>query len=88
MCPRYDAEYAKFRERVLARDNDTCQMPYCGCKHHLVVHHIKLYAKHPTVRTNEDNGITLCSKCHKSIRGKEKRYAAMFLKIIAERYET
>ena len=85
MSRQQDPEYDRFREMVLKRDRGMCQMPYCENKHHLVVHHIKLYSKHPTIRANIDNGITLCSKCHKSIRGKEKRYASMFLQIIAEK---
>ena len=77
-----DPDYAKWKQQVLDRDGHQCKMPYCESKHNLVVHHIKLYSKHATVRCNIDNGITLCRKCHNSIRGKEKRYASLFLKII------
>jgi len=81
---RADIGYEEWRARVLKRDKYTCQMPYCESTRSVVAHHIKLYAKHPTVRVNEDNGITLCNKCHKKTFGKEKRYAALFLKIVAQ----
>jgi 5-methylcytosine-specific restriction endonuclease McrA len=77
-----DPDYRQFRQAVLRRDNYTCQMPYCGKKKNLRVHHVKIYAKYPTIRTDINNGITLCSKCHKSVHGKEKRYASLFLSII------
>lgn len=77
----------EFRDGVLKRDDYTCQMPHCGSKRYVQVHHIKLYSKHPTVRDDVDNGITLCRKCHNFIRGEEKRYAAIFLRIIASKYD-
>ena len=77
---RSDADYPDFRRAVLARDNYTCQMPFCNSRLNLVVHHIKPYGKYSTLRTNPDNGITLCNKCHRRIFGKEVRYAAMFLR--------
>lgn len=80
-----NVDYKEFVKTVLDRDNHTCQMPYCDHSKYVVVHHIKRYAKSPTLRTNADNGITLCKKCHKSVFGKEKHYAPMFLRIIASK---
>lgn len=79
---RVDPDYQDFRRRVLSRDKHTCQMPYCGAKRSLVVHHIKPYARAAALRTDPNNGITLCRKCHKETFGKESRYAHIFLSII------
>lgn len=84
MKKRVDAGYSAFTKAVKKRDNYTCQMPYCGSKHSLVVHHIRRYANCPHLRTDPNNGITLCRKCHKSIFSKEKRYAPIFLSIIKQ----
>lgn len=81
---RLDPDYKDFRRKVLKRDNYTCQMPYCNSKHSLVVHHIVSYAKSHILRTDPNNGITLCRKCHKLTFGKEKTYASLFLTIIAQ----
>ena len=77
-----DPEYQKFRKTVLMRDKYTCQMPYCEAKHNLVVHHIQKYTSCAHLRTDPENGITLCRKCHHSTFGKEKHYASLFLSII------
>ena len=79
---RVDPDYDDFRRAVLKRDNYTCQMPHCDCKRHLVVHHIRPYAKIVALRTDPNNGITLCRRCHKQTFGKESRYAHIFLSII------
>lgn len=79
---RLDPDYQDFRRAVLKRDKYTCQMPYCGSKRKLIVHHIRPYAKATYLRTDPNNGITLCRKCHKKTFGKESRYAHIFLSII------
>ena len=80
--PRLETDYTDFRKTVLNRDGHMCQMPYCESKRNLVVHHIKPYAKSPTLRTDPENGIALCRKCHKRIFGKESEYSHIFLSII------
>lgn len=84
---RLDADYKDFRRAVLQRDHHTCQMPHCGSKHSLIVHHIQPYAKSPYLRTDPENGICLCRKCHKSTFGKESQYAHIFLSIIKTKGE-
>lgn len=56
-------EYIDFVKRVLARDNYTCQC--CGQIHgDLNVHHLNSYNWFEAGRTDPNNGITLCEKCH------------------------
>lgn len=56
-------EYREWRKAVLKRDNLTCQC--CGKQGgRLNVHHIKNYSDYPELRTDVDNGITLCESCH------------------------
>ena len=75
-------EYKEFRRKVLERDHYTCQMPGCGSKRSLIVHHIKPYAKSVALRTDPENAICLCRRCHKDTFGKEQRYSHIFLSII------
>lgn len=64
--------YKDWRLCVLDRDNFTCQK--CGatnvCMH---VHHIKMWSEYPEDRFKIENGMTLCSNCHKKIHSKGKR---------------
>ena len=56
-------EYTMFIKKVLARDNYTCQC--CGKEREdLEVHHLDSYDSCKEKRTDETNGITLCSNCH------------------------
>lgn len=65
---RTETGYTKFRNKVLERDNYTCQK--CGSTENLEVHHKKPYAKYPKLRTVVSNGITLCKECHKKEHSK------------------
>jgi len=75
-------EYTKWREDIKKRDNHECQWPGCCSRHRIQVHHIKTWANYPGMRFVTANGITLCKKCHDSIKGKEADYEAFFLKIL------
>ena len=57
--------YRTWRKSVYERDNYTCQC--CGDSkgRNLNAHHIKNWADNPELRYDIDNGITLCSTCHK-----------------------
>lgn len=80
-----DPEYSKFRREVLRRDKYCCQMPGCKTRRKLEVHHIIPYSQSIHLRTNIDDGITLCVKCHRSIKNKEMFFGELFMKIIAEK---
>lgn len=57
--------YSEWREEVYKRDNYTCQC--CGDNRSgkLNAHHLDGYNWCEEKRTDVDNGITLCEKCHK-----------------------
>ena len=52
----------ELREKIKKRDNYTCQC--CGFTENLQAHHIENYADNENLRTDIDNGITLCEGCH------------------------
>lgn len=56
-------EYKKWRNDVFARDNYTCQCCFqYGVS--LNAHHIENFSSNPELRTDLNNGITLCEDCH------------------------
>lgn len=61
---RNSTEYREWARQVRARDSYTCQR--CGKRGH-TVHHIKSFADYPELRTVLENGLTLCTKCHKAV---------------------
>lgn len=58
----YSIEYKNWRKAVFERDGYTCQG--CGDQNYITAHHIKGFAKHPELRYDVSNGLTLCEKCH------------------------
>ena len=77
-----DPAYREWRERVLKRDDFTCQYPKCGSKLKLQIHHIKRFNDRKDLKLSDSNGITLCNKCHRKIYSREQMYEAMFLQIV------
>lgn len=63
---RHYQEYNQWRKYIYERDNYTCQC--CGDNKggNLRAHHKKNYSSNKKLRTDINNGITLCKKCHKS----------------------
>lgn len=61
---RNNYSYRKWRDDVLERDKN-CML--CGSTNNLVVHHKKSFADYPELRTELNNGITLCDSCHKKL---------------------
>lgn len=56
-------EHGSWARAVLTRDKATCQ--HCGATDvELHAHHIKEFARHPELRWELSNGLTLCYKCH------------------------
>lgn len=62
LTQRRSWHYNAWRQKVLKRDNYTCQE--CGSKENLHVHHKKQYIDNIFLRDKTTNGITLCKNCH------------------------
>lgn len=59
---RSSAKYKEWAQYIKKRDNFTCQI--CGkIGGPLRSNHIKKFSDHPLLRTNKDNGITICQDC-------------------------
>lgn len=75
-----------FREEVYKRDKYKCKL--CGNNDYLNAHHLNSYHWDKEHRTDPNNGITLCKKCHKlfhKIYGKKNNTKEQFEEF-AERY--
>jgi len=86
----YTKRFLLLRNRVLLRDEFTCQFKLCknpkGVK--CQVHHIVKYSASKILRNNKFNLVTICNRCAvEHINGREKRYEASF-KNIARRNES
>ena len=64
-------EYSIFVKKVLSRDNYECQC--CHSSSNLEVHHLDGYNWCKEKRTDETNGITLCTNCHANFHSKYGR---------------
>jgi len=56
-------EYIQWRSSVLQRDGHHCSI--CGSNGNLVAHHLASFDENPDLRTDVNNGLTLCEDCHK-----------------------
>lgn len=63
---RNNWDYRMWRKAVIERDK-VCQI--CGTSEKLVAHHIKAFALYPELRTDVNNGVTLCDLCHRRLHG-------------------
>jgi hypothetical protein len=59
-------DYYKWRNEVFKRDNYTCQICNNDIGGNLNAHHLDSFAIVKELRTNINNGVTLCEKCHKN----------------------
>ena len=59
-----DPEYKKWRQKIYARDQYTCQWQGCKNKRPIQAHHILKWSEYPCLRFHPDNGITLCKQHH------------------------
>lgn len=62
---RNTLDYRNWRKAVLSRDGYLCRK--CGLGGYLHAHHVKQFAHYPELRTELDNGVTLCKECHAGI---------------------
>lgn len=61
---RVTPEQRFWRKKVFVRDKYTCRC--CSSKGiKLAAHHLNSFSTHPNLRTEVENGVTLCSKCHR-----------------------
>jgi hypothetical protein len=77
-----DEAYTQWRKDVLKRDGKKCKMPGCKSRTSLQVHHIQKWSTASALRYDLSNGITLCRKCHDSIKGQENHYVHVFKLIL------
>lgn len=63
ICRKYP-EYSNWRKFVYKRDEFTCQACGDNTGGNLVAHHILNYSEHRELRTDVNNGVTLCKGCH------------------------
>lgn len=66
--PRRTGKYKAWQKSVKIRDGHTCTI--CGNKENLHVHHIVELFRNPRLSVDVDNGLTLCSCCHKRVHKK------------------
>lgn len=84
---RCSPKYIEWRTSVFKRDNYICQM----CSHEggeIQAHHVFKFDNYALRRFEIWNGITLCKKCHRSIKGKEKEFVNKFLDLNISKYLT
>lgn len=85
MDDRRSDEYSEWRKKVFKRDGRKCRFPGCKRRARLEIHHIIPWSISAALRFEVSNGVTLCSKCHASIKGCEGAYIAMFQTIIQQK---
>lgn len=76
-------QYKFFKKDIYKRDNYTCQL--CSSKAPFVritIHHIKVWKDNHKLRYDPHNCITLCQRCHASVKGKEEEYEVMFIALL------
>lgn len=72
-------ELSDWSKNIIERDNKCME---CNNINDLHAHHIYPKAQYPELIFNMNNGITLCAKCHRSIKNKELQVADKFIEMI------
>lgn len=76
----FDIEYKSWIRDILKRDNYKCKI--CGSNIKLNAHHIYPKSKYPELVFYEDNGITLCKKCHMYFTNVELQFIDLFERLM------
>lgn len=80
---RTSSEYLVWRKKIFSRDWFTCQMSGCGYKgKKLEAHHIVTVKENKQLVYVINNGITLCTNCHKKTRNREDVFKDYFTSLI------
>ena len=74
-----------FSRKILRRDGE-CLV--CHSTDRLHAHHILPRSTHPHLAKDTSNGITLCSRCHGSVKGRELQYADALSEILRQTHTT
>ena len=75
-------EYKEWRKQVFARDNYTCRACLKHSNGDIQAHHILPVEDYPMFVLAPNNGITLCKRCHRSVKGKESLFIELFCELI------
>lgn len=79
----------EWRRKVRRRDHYTCQLCQLRrsktVKIKLHVHHIVRFTDDESLRFILENGVTLCSTCHRLTYGKEGNYTELFNEILSSK---
>jgi len=93
ICPinlkiKSSVRYKLWREIIFERDNWTCQI--CNKRGFLIhAHHINNFSDYPNLRFDLNNGITLCTNCHRKFHkyyGKRNNTKEQFNKFKNQKY--
>lgn len=76
---RHTFQYKNWARQVLIRDKRTCKL--CG-NLGKTAHHIKKFSDFLELRYEIDNGITLCSSCHKTVTWREEQFEELFTSLV------
>ena len=83
---RRTSAYANWRKEVWMRDGYKCRIANGECDGRIEAHHILGFTKHPELRYEVNNGITLCKFHHPRKRTEEERLAPYFNSLVVEKF--
>ena len=77
-----DGRYREWMKAVKNRDNWTCRIADNNCNGRLEAHHILRWSKHPELRYEVNNGISLCHFHHPLEINDEVRLSPYFMELV------